>query len=63
MVCEEAPEPYSYGSMRSRQKARYVAGVVTPASPHLLHGLVDADADVVLEAAPPLLGVAPRVVG
>ncbi|EFN52896.1 hypothetical protein CHLNCDRAFT_138439 [Chlorella variabilis] len=68
VVCEEAPEPYSYGSMRTRQKQRYVAAVVTPANPHLLHGLVDDDTgrlerDINIDAAPPLLALVPQVGG
>eukprot|EP00887_Chlorella_sp_A99_P001624 scaffold8.g1624.t1 len=56
-VYEESPEAYSYGSTRTKQKQRYLAQVVSPASPHLVHGLVDEEGDVVLEAAPPLLGI------
>lgn len=56
-------EPYAWGSVRSRQKDRYVAACVTPASPSLVHGLVDEGQDLALESAPPLLGVAPRVGG
>lgn len=40
---------------------RYIAQVVTPASPHLLYGLIDEDADVALDSTPPLLGVAEEV--
>lgn len=77
---QQTPEPYSYGTMRTKQKQRFVAQVVrprcvaapaermspcpanrdvtnhvhaallawsylqvTPANPHLLHGLVDED--------------------
>ena len=32
VVCEEAPEPRTYGS-RTKQKQRFVAGIVTPAQP------------------------------
>ena len=32
VVCEEAPEPYSYGTSRKSPKQRYVAAVVTPAA-------------------------------
>lgn len=63
VVCEEAPENYSYGRMRSKAKDRYVAAVVSPASPHLMHGLLEQQVDVALEAAPPLIGIAPRVGG
>ena len=30
-VCEEVPQPYTYGA-RAKRKQRFVAGVVTPAS-------------------------------
>lgn len=63
VVCEEAPEPYSYGSLRKQPKQRYIAAVVTPAAPHFLHGLVDEDADIPVDSAPPLLGIAPSVGG
>lgn len=63
VVCEEEAEPYSYGSMRTRQKTRYVAAVVTPAAPHLLLGLANADEDVDLQTAPPVLGLSPTVGG
>jgi hypothetical protein len=63
VVCEEAPENYSYGRIRSKAKDRYVAAVVSPASPHLMHGLLEQQVDVALEAAPPLIGIAPRVGG
>ncbi|PSC67590.1 mitochondrial-targeted muts 1, partial [Micractinium conductrix] len=63
VVCEETPEGYSYGSMRTKQKQRFVAAVVTPANPHLLHGLVDEDADLPIDAAPPLLALVPQVGG
>ncbi|KAL4438720.1 hypothetical protein ABPG77_006324 [Micractinium sp. CCAP 211/92] len=62
-VCEETPEPYSYGTMRTKQKQRFVAQVVTPANPHLLHGLVDEDVDEHFDEAPPLLAVVPQVGG
>ena len=63
VVCEEEPEPYSYGAVRARHKTRYVAAVVTPAAPHLLLGLADGDADAALEAAPPVLGLSSTVGG
>ena len=34
---------------------------VTPASPHLLHGMVDGGEDYPLDAAPPLLALVPQV--
>ncbi len=33
---------------------------VTPASPHLLHGLVDEETDLLFDAAPPLLALVPQ---
>lgn len=63
VVCEEEPEPYSYGAVRARHKTRYVAAVVTPAAPHLLLGLADGDAETTLEAAPPVLGLSSTVGG
>ena len=35
--------------------------MVTPATPHLLHGLVDEDADLPIDASPPLLALVPQV--
>ncbi|KDD73254.1 hypothetical protein H632_c2379p0, partial [Helicosporidium sp. ATCC 50920] len=58
VVCEEAPAEYSYGSRAAKAKQRYVASVVTPASPHVAHGLVDDGVDVAFEDAPPLIAVA-----
>ena len=45
------------------RSCRYIAQVLTPATPHLLYGLIDEDADVPLDSAPPLLGVASEVGG
>lgn len=53
VVCEEAPVPYSYGARASR-KERFVAGVVTPASPVYVHGL--ADGALSAAGAPDLVG-------
>ena len=65
VVCEESPEPYRYGTARTKQKKRYIGGIVTPAQPTYLHGLVDekGDAARLMEAAPPVLGVAASVSG
>ncbi|EIE20036.1 hypothetical protein COCSUDRAFT_58259 [Coccomyxa subellipsoidea C-169] len=57
VVCEEAPEPRSYGS-RTKQKQRFVAGIVTPAQPHYLYGLLDANMDPSLGGTPPILAIA-----
>ena len=64
VVCEESPAPYRYGS-RSSQKQRYVAGIVSPAQPVYLHGLVDdaGDAAQRLDTSPPVLGIAASVGG
>lgn len=42
-------------------RCRYVAQVLTPATPHLLYGLIDEDADLPLDSTPPLLGIAHQV--
>lgn len=63
VVCEEAPEPYSYGTTRKSPKQRYVAAVVTPAAPHFLHGMVDEEINIPVEQTPPLLGISPSVGG
>lgn len=62
VVCEEAPEPRSYG-LRTKQKQRFVAGVVTPAQPHYLFGLLDANIDPVLGGTPPILAIAASAAG
>ena len=62
VVCEEAPEPYAYGT-KTKRKERFLAGIVSPASPNYVHGLVDVPGAVPLEAPPPLLGVAASVAG
>ena len=62
VICEEVPAGYSYGSKTPR-KERFIGDVVTPASPHYLSGLIDEDSDVVLDYAPPLIGIAPQVGG
>lgn len=56
VVCEEAPEPRSYGA-RAKQKQRFVAGIATPAQPHYLYGLLDANMDPSLGGTPPLLAI------
>jgi DNA mismatch repair ATPase MutS len=63
VVCEEAPEPYTYGTMRRTPKERYVAAIVTPAAPHFLHGMVDEEINIPVEKTPPLLGISPAVGG
>ncbi|CAL8466240.1 g5776 [Coccomyxa elongata] len=57
VVCEEAPEPRTYGT-RTKQKQRFVAGIVTPAQPHYLYGLLDANMDPSLGGTPPVLAIA-----
>jgi len=56
VVCEEAPEPRSYGA-RVKQKQRFVAGIATPAQPHYLYGLLDANMDPSLGGTPPILAI------
>ena len=63
MVCEEAPQAYSYGA-RPKAKNRFIGGVVTPAQPQYLHGMVDDRADTHdFQEAPPILGIATAVGG
>ena len=62
VVCEEAPEPRLYGA-RTRQKQRFVAGVISPAQPHYLYGLLDANTDLPLGGTPPILGIAASATG
>lgn len=63
VVCEEAPQSYSYGS-KSKMKTRFVGGVVTPAQPKYLYGLVDDRADAHdFQGTPPILGIAASVGG
>ncbi|KAL4544776.1 hypothetical protein Ndes2526B_g00720 [Nannochloris sp. 'desiccata'] len=62
VICEEVQTGYSYGSKTPR-KQRFIGDVVTPASPHYLSGLIDEDSDVILDYAPPLIGIAPQVGG
>ena len=62
-MCEEAPEQYSYGP-RQKMKKRFVGGVVTPAQPQYLHGMVDDRMDAHdFQASPPILGVVAAVGG
>ena len=62
-MCEEAPQGYSYGA-RAKMKNRFIGGVVTPAQPQYLYGMVDdrADAHDFVES-PPILGIAAAVGG
>ncbi len=62
VVCEEVPDEYLYGQ-RKAQKTRFIAGVVTPAQPHYMHGLVDGGGDVSLEVSAPLMGISASVGG
>ena len=63
MVCEEASDPIARAGMRSGRKNRYVAGIVTPAQPNYLHGMLEDSTDQMLQAAPPVIGVAASVGG
>ena len=62
VVCEEVPDEYVYGQ-RKAQKQRYIAGVVTPAQPHYMHGLVNGGTDLPLEDSAPLMGISASVGG
>ena len=63
MVCEEAPQSYNYGA-RAKAKNRFIGGVVTPAQPQYLHGMVDDRADAHdFQESPPILGIAAAVGG
>jgi hypothetical protein len=53
-VWNEAPIPY--GSV-IRKKERYVIGVVTPASPCLIHGAVNMHGTLDFASARPVFGV------
>lgn len=40
VVCEEAEEPYRYGTI-NKGKRRFESGIVSPASPHYVYGLIN----------------------
>jgi hypothetical protein len=44
VVCEEA-EDAGWSKRTGRNKSRFIAGVVTPAKPHYLYGMVEAEGD------------------
>ncbi len=54
-VCEEVGEDYVYGVKKPR-KERYLAGVMSPASPYYMHGAIDGQQARVKLAAPPQHG-------
>lgn len=56
------PETKVYG-IRTSGKRRFRAGIVTPAQPHYLYGLLDANQDPHLGMTPPILGIASSVGG
>ena len=64
VVCEEVPVMNPYGQ-RAPPKERYVAAIVTPASPQYVVGAADAGDDVAFDgdAPPPVVGVASGAVG
>ena len=63
-VGEERSEGFKAVRSRSK-KTRYIAGVVTPASPHYAKGLVDSDTDAELcvPHSPPTVGIVSTAVG
>jgi len=40
VVCEEVEEGYRYGTP-TKGKERYISGVVSPAAPHYVYGLIN----------------------
>ena len=64
VVCEEVPSMNPYGQ-RAPPKERYVAAVITPASPQYVVGAADAGDDVAFDgdAPPPVVAVAATATG
>ena len=64
VVCEEVPVMHRYGT-RAPPKERYVAAIITPASPQYVVGAADNGDDVEFDGAapPPVIGVASTAVG
>ena len=64
VVCEEVPSMNPYGQ-RAPPKERYVAAVVTPASPQYVVGAADAGDDVAFDgdAPPPVVAAAATATG
>ena len=64
VVCEEVPSMNPYGT-RAPPKERYVAAVVTPASPQYVVGAAEHGDDVAFDSAapPPVVGVAATSAG
>ena len=56
-VCEEVPQPYTYGA-RAKRKQRFIAGVVTPASPEYVYNHAARAEDAEFRPVPPVFGVA-----
>lgn len=48
-MCEEAEEPYRYGAI-NKGKDRYISGIVSPAAPHYVYGLIN-ETQVCVQAA------------
>ncbi len=67
VVCEEAPEDLTARlrskTLRQTGKQRYIAGVVTPAQPNYVVGLMDDEQDDGYQHMPPVLGVTMGVSG
>ena len=64
VVCEEVPSMNPYGQ-RAPPKERYVAAVITPASPQYVVGAADAGDDVAFDgdAPPPVVAAAATATG
>jgi len=62
LVCEEIDVPVKYGA-RPKRKKRYIAGIVTPASPTYVHRLVEEKGETSFVEAKPVLGLAASVQG
>ncbi|KAK9829858.1 hypothetical protein WJX72_008283 [[Myrmecia] bisecta] len=62
-ICEESPAGYGYGSKSSKRKERFLAGVVTPASPHYMHGQMDDTSGSDILQTPPIIGISYSVGG
>ena len=62
MIVQEVDEPVKYGA-RPNRKIRYIAGIITPASPTYVHKLVEEKGDASFVEAKPVLGLGASVRG